>query len=184
MFAAAFPAEGAAITWGNVIKAIASFERTLISGDSSYDRYLAGRRRLTAAETRGKDLFFGERAECSHCHTSFNFNDQPVYVGEPRPTPALPQHRALQPRRHRGVPGAQPRRLRVHRDGRGHGTFRAPSLRNVGVTAPYMHDGSIATLEEVVAFYAAGGRNITEGPNAGDGRAQPLQEPPHRQRSP
>ena len=53
------------------------------------------------------------------------------------------------------------------------GKFRAPSLRNVGVTAPYMHDGSMATLEEVLAFYAAGGRNITEGPHAGDGRLNP-----------
>jgi cytochrome c peroxidase len=53
------------------------------------------------------------------------------------------------------------------------GAFRAQSLRNVAVTAPYMHDGSIATLEEVLDFYAAGGRNITSGPHAGDGRANP-----------
>lgn len=54
------------------------------------------------------------------------------------------------------------------------GMFRAPSLRNVEVTGPYMHDGSIATLPEVLAFYAAGGRHITSGPHAGDGRASPL----------
>ena len=54
------------------------------------------------------------------------------------------------------------------------GQFRAPSLRNVGVTAPYMHDGSIATLEEVLDFYAAGGRVITSGPFAGDGRLNPF----------
>ena len=54
------------------------------------------------------------------------------------------------------------------------GKFRAPSLRNVSVTAPYMHDGSIPTLEAVLDFYAAGGRNITSGPNAGDGRANPF----------
>lgn len=50
------------------------------------------------------------------------------------------------------------------------GLFRAPSLRNIAVTAPYKHDGSIATLEEVIDHYAAGGRNITDGPLAGDGR--------------
>ena len=50
------------------------------------------------------------------------------------------------------------------------GTFRAPSLRNVEVTAPYMHDGTIATLDEVLDFYAAGGRHIASGPFAGDGR--------------
>jgi len=53
------------------------------------------------------------------------------------------------------------------------GMFRAPSLRNVEVTAPYTHDGSIATLEGMLDFYAAGGRNITSGPNAGDGRLNP-----------
>ena len=53
------------------------------------------------------------------------------------------------------------------------GKFRAPSLRNVEVTGPYMHDGTMGTLEEVLDFYAAGGRNITSGPNAGDGRANP-----------
>ncbi|MFM8527061.1 MAG: hypothetical protein ACKOPI_02910 [bacterium] len=54
------------------------------------------------------------------------------------------------------------------------GAFRAPSLRNVGRTAPYMHDGSVASLREVLDIYAAGGRVITEGPNAGDGRVNPF----------
>ena len=57
------------------------------------------------------------------------------------------------------------------------GRFKAPSLRNVALTAPYMHDGSIATLEAAVDHYAAGGRNITEGPFAGDGRASPFKDP-------
>ena len=53
------------------------------------------------------------------------------------------------------------------------GRFRAPSLRNIAVTAPYMHDGSIATLDEVIAHYARAGRAVEEGPNAGDGRLNP-----------
>ena len=57
------------------------------------------------------------------------------------------------------------------------GAFRAPSLRNVARTAPYMHDGSVATLKEVVDNYAAGGRVITEGPYAGDGRKNPYKDP-------
>ncbi len=56
------------------------------------------------------------------------------------------------------------------------GRFKAPTLRDVAVTAPYMHDGSIATLEEVLDHYAAGGRTIDSGPNAGDGHASPLKE--------
>ena len=75
----------------------------------------AARAKLTATETRGMDLFIGERAECHHCHGSFNFNDQATYTGAPVEPAVVPQHRALQPRRHRRVPGAQPRRLRVHR---------------------------------------------------------------------
>jgi cytochrome c peroxidase len=57
------------------------------------------------------------------------------------------------------------------------GRFRAPSLRNVALTAPYMHDGSVATLPEVLALYAAGGRSVTTGPLAGDGRRSPLKSP-------
>ena len=54
------------------------------------------------------------------------------------------------------------------------GRFKAPTLRNIAVTAPYMHDGSIATLSEVLDHYAAGGRTISDGPNAGVGSANPL----------
>jgi cytochrome c peroxidase len=56
------------------------------------------------------------------------------------------------------------------------GKFRVPSLRNIEVTAPYMHDGSITTLEQVLAFYAAGGRNIESGPHKGDGRKNPFKD--------
>ena len=57
------------------------------------------------------------------------------------------------------------------------GHFKAPTLRNVAVTAPYMHDGSIATLDEALDHYAAGGRTIASGPNAGDGNLSPLKDP-------
>lgn len=173
MFAAAFPTQAKPVDLSNVIKAIASFQRTMISGDSRYDRYLAGKARLTARERRGKDLFFGERAECFHCHTSFNFNDQTVYAGK----------RVVETPFHNtglfniGGTGAFPADntgvFELTGVARDMGRFRAPTLRNVAVTAPYMHDGSIATLQAVVRFYADGGRNITSGPNAGDGRLNP-----------
>ncbi|MEZ4587129.1 MAG: hypothetical protein R2909_12070 [Gemmatimonadales bacterium] len=57
------------------------------------------------------------------------------------------------------------------------GKFKAPSLRNVALTAPYMHDGSIATLDEVLDHYMAGGRTVREGPHAGVGRASPFKSP-------
>lgn len=176
MFRAAFPAKGA-ITWGNVIKAIASFERTMITGRSRYDRFLNGTATLDDSERRGATLFFGERAECHHCHSSVNFNDQLVYRGSPNgPRPF--HNTGLY---NIGGTGAFPEPntglFSITAKASDMGRFRAPTLRNVGVTAPYMHDGSIATLEEVVAFYAAGGRNITEGPLAGDGRANPFKDP-------
>lgn len=174
LFAAAFPGDAEPISWGNVVKAIAAFQRSLISGNSKYDRYLRGEAVLEAAEERGMNLFFGEKAECFHCHGSFNFNDQTVAAAT----------RVVETPFHNtglfniGGTGAFPEPNRGVFELTGiatdMGRFRAQSLRNVEVTAPYMHDGSIATLEEVLDFYAAGGRVIASGPNAGDGRANPF----------
>ena len=174
LFAAAFPGEAEPISWSNVVKAIASFQRSLVSGDSRYDRYLQGKESLSDAELRGMNLFFGEKAECFHCHGSFNFNDQTVAVST----------RVVETPFHNtglfniGGTGAFPEPNRGLFETSGiasdMGRFRAPSLRNIEVTAPYMHDGSIETLEQVLDFYAAGGRVISDGPNAGDGRANPF----------
>jgi cytochrome c peroxidase len=173
-FAAAFPGEAAPVGWANIIKAISSFQRSLISGNSRYDQFTVGQTALSAAEQRGMDLFFGEKAECFHCHGSFNFNDQVVHAST----------RVLEKPFHNtglynlGGSGAFPEPNRGVFELSGlpadMGMFRAPSLRNVEVTGPYMHDGSIATLEAVLDFYAAGGRNISTGPLAGDGRLNPL----------
>lgn len=173
LFAQAFPGDGNPITWGNITRAIASFQRTLISGNSRYDQMLQGQATFTPTEQRGLELFFGEKAECFHCHASVNFNDQFVHAAT----------RVLDTPFHNtglyniGGSGNFPE------DNQGlfeftaqptdRGLFRAQSLRNVEVTAPYMHDGSIATLEQVLDFYAAGGRHITSGPYAGDGRQHP-----------
>ena len=172
-FAAAFPEAAQPMGWGQVIQAIASFQRTLLSGHSRYDQYLQGKAQLTVPETRGMALFFGEKAECFHCHGSFNFNDQIVHAASrvvETPfhntglynlggTGAFPEH-------NRGV-------FELPALVKDMGAFRAPSLRNVEVTAPYMHDGSVATLEAVLDFYADGGRRIASGPYAGDGRLNP-----------
>lgn len=172
-FARAYPGQAAPITWGNVIHAISAFQRTILSGNSKYDQYLKGSTALNPAEQRGMNLFFGEKAECFHCHSSFNFNDQIVHAGSR--IVETPFHNTglyniggtgAFPEPNRGVYEL----TKLFKD---MGKFRAPSLRNVEVTGPYMHDGSIATLEEVLQFYAAGGRNITSGPHAGDGRANP-----------
>ena len=173
-FAAAFPADAQPIAWGNAIKAISAFQRTLISGNSRYDQWLAGAATLSAPEQRGMNLFFGEKAECFHCHGSFNFNDQIVHAGS-RIVETPFSNTGLY---NIGGTGAFPEPNRgvfeLTAQAADMGRFRAASLRNVEVTAPYMHDGTLATLEDVLRFYAAGGRNISSGPNAGDGRANPF----------
>jgi cytochrome c peroxidase len=161
------------ISWGNITRAIASFQRTLISGHSRYDQFLQGTVTLTESERRGLDLFNSEKAECFHCHAGFNFNDQVVHASTQ--VLDIPFHNTgLYNLGGTGnFPAGNQGLFELTEKPTDRGRFRAPSLRNVGVTAPYMHDGSMATLEEVLDFYAAGGRNITSGPNAGDGRAHP-----------
>lgn len=176
-FAKAYPGQGAPITWGNAIHAIASFQRTILSGNSPYDQYLQGKAQLPPAAERGMNLFFGEKAECFHCHSSFNFNDQTVHAGS----------RMVETPFHNtglyniGGTGAFPEPNRgvyeLTQLVKDMGKFRAPSLRNVALTGPYLHDGSADTLESVVALHAAGGRVLGPGPYAGDGRSNPFKDP-------
>lgn len=170
LFAQAYPSVAEPIKWEYIIQSIATFERTLISGNSLYDQHLAGKAELSDSQIRGMDLFFGEKAECFHCHGSFNFNDQTIHsksrlVETPFHNTGLYNigGKGGFPESNRGV-------FELTHKNEDMGTFRAPSLRNIEITAPYMHDGSISTLEEVLDFYAAGGRVIAEGPHAGDGR--------------
>lgn len=176
-FAAAFPRMRQPVTWSTIVASISAFQRTMISGDSRYDRMLQGKARFTPAERRGAELFFGERAECHHCHGGFNFTDQTNYVGIG--VVMTPFHNTglfnvggtgAFPEPNRGV-------FELTANPADMGAFRAPTLRNIAVTAPYMHDGSIATLQQVVDFYAEGGRVIGDGPLAGDGRATPFKDP-------
>ena len=173
LFRQAFAQDAAPISWRNIIRAIASFERSMVSGNARYDRYLQGRARLSAAELRGKDLFFGEKAECFHCHGGFNFSDQTVSV-KTRLEEMLFHNTGLYnldgkgafPEGNRGV-------YELTGLAEDMGKFRAPSLRNIAVTAPYMHDGSLKDLPSVLAFYAAGGRKLAHGKYQGDGRLNP-----------
>lgn len=165
------------VSWTDVIRSIAAFERSIVSANSRYDRYLQGKAELDAAERRGMDLFMGEEGECSHCHGSFLFDDQDTYVGSPEERPKFHNtgiynvgETGEYPYPNRGV-------YEITGKAKDMGAFRAPSLRNVARTGPYMHDGSVATLKEVVDNYAAGGRVITEGPDAGDGRKNPHKDP-------
>ncbi|MEE9278845.1 MAG: MbnH family di-heme enzyme [Myxococcota bacterium] len=160
LFRAAFPDAAEPIVIDGVIRALAAFARTLISGDSAYDRlvYRDERTGLSASALRGMRLFFSERTGCASCHAGFNFSGPVRYRGLREVEPVF-HNTGLYNLQGRGLYPAQSPGLvaftgRVEDTGR----FRAPTLRNVELTAPYMHDGSVPTLGEVIDHYAAGGR--------------------------
>lgn len=174
MFPAAFPEDEDAITVGNAVKAIAAFERTLLSFDSPYDRHRRGEAdAMDAAALRGMDLFFGERLECFHCHGGFNFSASVDHADQVFDEAAFFNNGLYNVDGRGAYPPGNQGLYDFTEDPGDMGRFKPPSLRNIELSAPYMHDGSIATLEEVIDHYAAGGRNVTEGDFVGDGRENP-----------
>ncbi len=176
LFEQAFPEAGGDISLATITRALGAFQRVVISLRSPYDRYRYENdaSALSDAAIRGEALFFSERLECHHCHSGLHFSDTVLHernrLGE------LAFHntglynldgRGAYPRDNTGIAEITGRAEDM-------GRFRAPSLRNVALTAPYMHDGSIASLDEVIDHYAAGGRTISSGPHAGIGRENPL----------
>ncbi len=171
-FDAIYPNEG--VTIDNIGKSIATFERTLVTGPSPFDfaealkpyanydaadfeemksddpKEFARYTRLKAAAAanpmsesarRGRDLFFSDRANCSACHVGANLTDESFHnigIGMDASTPKMG-------------------RFTVTKDPKDKGAFKTPTIRNVASSAPYMHDGSLATLEDVVEHYAIGG---------------------------
>ncbi len=125
----------------NLAKAIAAFERTVLSGDAPYDRYKAGdRQALSPKAEEGMKLFFG-RANCSSCHSGPNFTDNGFHnLGVTFNGENADQGRAV-----------------ISKLSGDKGAFKTPTLRDIARSAPYMHDGSLATLEEVVSYYNKGG---------------------------
>jgi cytochrome c peroxidase len=125
----------------HVAKAIATFERTVYSGNSPYDRYNAGdKKAMTEPQIRGMDIFFNKVA-CDSCHLGFNFTDgsyENVGIGMNKEKPDLGRF---------VVSGREEDK----------GAFKTPTLREIEHTGPYMHDGSLKTLEEVVEHYDKGG---------------------------
>jgi cytochrome c peroxidase len=159
-FAAAFPEEQGRISLLNMVRAIAAFERTLLSFDSPYDRYLHGERNaISASARRGEALFFGERLECYHCHGGVDLTDNHMQVGQAYSEVGF-HNTGLYNEDGMGAYKPWDHGLRdiTGRD-EDEGAFRTPALRNVAVSGPYMHDGSISTLEDVVLrHYAVKGR--------------------------
>jgi cytochrome c peroxidase len=147
LFSKAFGTD--AITVDRVAQAVATFERTILSGNSPYDRYKAGdKRAMTAAQVRGMRIFF-DKAKCDSCHEGINFTLNAyanLGVGTDKPEPDVG-------------------RFAVTKDPADWGAFKTPTLRDVARTGPYMHDGSLANLYQVVNYYNKGGlpnKNLSE----------------------
>ena len=173
LFARAFR-DDEPVTVANVVRAIGAFQRTLISGNSPYDRFLRGDDdAISESARRGGDLFFGEEVECFHCHGGFLFSSAIDHAGNVFDQSSF-QNNGLYNVDGRGAyPASNPGLYEFTEDRADHGKFKPPTLRNIAVTAPYMHDGSIQTLEGVLEHYAAGGRNVSDGEHLGDGRESP-----------
>ncbi len=144
----------AAIDIDRVAKAIAAFERTVLTGNSPYDKWLAGdAKAMSASAVRGQVLFQG-KANCAICHDGFNFSNSDFHnigVGMAVEKPALGRFDQTKEEKHKGA-------------------FKTPTLRNLRYTAPYMHDGSEKDMASVVEYYDRGG---TANPWL-DGRMKPL----------
>jgi len=179
LFPAAFPGATDPYSILSIEQALASFERTLISGSSPYDRYVYQNdaTAMSNSALRGMDLFFNDESlPCFECHSDFNFSGSTKTATTQ--LVALGFHNTG--RYNIGGTGAYPPNnpglfgiTNVPTD---MGRFKAPTLRNIGFTAPYMHDGSAATLDDVLAHYAAGGRTIASGPYAGVGSKSPFKD--------
>lgn len=159
----------------NAVRAIAAFVRSIVSYNAPYDRYLAGDAdALSASAEKGLELFFSERLECFHCHGGFNFTDSTTHADSVIEQVGFHNNGLY----NIDGSGAYPDDNTGLFDMTGivgdMGRFKAPSLRNISLTAPYMHDGSIATLDDVLTHYARGGRLIGHGERTGDGRLSPF----------
>jgi cytochrome c peroxidase len=175
LFPEAYPADTPLVSLATITRALGAFQRMLISGNSPYDRYRfqgqAGA--ISPAARRGEALFFNEALECFHCHGGFNFTGSTDYVGKGFTEIEFFNTGLYNLGGNGDYPAPNVGILQFTGQAIDMGKFKAPTLRNVAVTAPYMHDGSIATLDEVLDHYAAGGRTIGSGPSAGIGSANP-----------
>lgn len=160
LFAAAFPGVADVLTLANATKAIASFERTLLSGRSPYDRYRTtfDQAAISPAAHRGQDLFFSDRIGCFNCHAGFNFTQSADWVGKDSVELAFHNTGLYDTDGRGGYPVPNTGVHAVTGDRADMGKFRPPTLRNIALTAPYMHDGSLRTLGDVLSHYERGGR--------------------------
>ncbi len=182
MFAAAFPEETDPISVDSITKALAAFQRNLTSFGSRVDRWVDGdRTALDESEQRGLALFFGgtnaagvdDAFECFHCHGGFLYSQSSDDAFQVFDQKFFMNNGLYNLDEQGSYPPGNEGIFDMTGDPADKGKFKPPSLRNIAVTAPYMHDGSLETLDDVIDHYARGGTLTETGPNAGDGFDNP-----------
>jgi cytochrome c peroxidase len=188
LFAEAYSDDEDPFTLDNVTKAIASFERVMISGNSPEDRFRRGDTdALTDEAKEGRALFFSNTVGCFRCHSGTNEQGEVIffttnfdYEGRSQASIRF-ENNGLYNLTVNGEQGWYPEPstglYAITGNPTDRGRFKVPDLRNVSMTWPYMHDGSLHSLTYVIDHYQLGGRNIEAGPFVGDGRANPYKSP-------
>lgn len=153
-FAEAFPEQPAPDLF-TVTRALGAFQRSLMSFNSPYDQFKYGGNleALSASALRGEQLFFDHKFECYHCHQGIMFSDNFQTEGSPWAETGF-HNTGL----YESYPAQVPGLIEITGKPEDAGRFRTPSLRNIAVTGPYMHDGSVADLRGVMDHYGRGGR--------------------------
>lgn len=134
-FAKAFPKEG--LTEDTILKAIATFERTIVTGDTAFDRWVRGDAKAMSVEAKRGFVIFTGKANCAACHTGWNFTDDKFHDI--------------------GLPTTDKGRMGITKATADQHAFKTPGLREIAARAPFMHSGQVATLEAVIAHYVTGG---------------------------
>lgn len=178
LFRAAYPSQPKPVTLDNVTKALASFQRTLISGNSAYDRYRfqGDEKAISDLAKKGEQLFFGRKLGCGRCHGGFNFSDSTITARNPEGA-SFHNTGLYNVKGPTSYPAPNVGLFEHTMSKFDVGMFKAPTLRNIALHPPYMHDGSVPTLDAVLDHYAAGGRTIKSGPYAGVGKDNPNKDP-------
>lgn len=174
LFAAAFPGLKDPIDFAAVIRCVSAFVKTLRSANSSYDQFIKGdTTAMNSSAKAGMRLFFSARLNCVSCHPAPLF----TAAAKTKNTDSIYFNTGLYNVSDKNkYPAEDEGLVAITNRTNDNGKFKTPSLRNVALTAPYMHDGSINTLEEVIDIYSNGGRNIPEGPFAGNGKNNSLKD--------
>jgi cytochrome c peroxidase len=179
LFAQAFPDNADPFTLTNVVKAIASFERSIVSARSPYDRYHSAGddNAISASAKRGEVLYFSQHISCFRCHGGFNFTDSTISERNPDRQMEFHNTGLYNLSGQYSYPTPNVGIYEYTKQAADIGKFKAPTLRNIALTAPYMHDGSIPNLDGVLDHYSAGGRSIASGPHTGNGHNNPNKDP-------